>query len=393
MSQNGFVPSFERNRAKFILNVDKIPDLSDRERARLKAVTKRYAFRVNDYYLSLIDWSDPKDPIRRLVIPHERELNEWGELDASNERANTVRPGVQHKYGTTVLLLVNEVCAAFCRYCFRKRLFMNGNDEVTYDISEGLEYIRTHPEVNNVLLTGGDPLILKTPKLEKVIAQLREIDHVRIIRIGTKIPAFNPFRIINDPDLHAMIRKYSLPDRRIYIMCHFDHPRELTPRSRQGLQMLLDSGAVCVNQNPIIRGVSDSPEVMATLWNELSYLGVPQYYVFQGRPTAGNEPYEVPIVEAYERIEEAKRHCSGLAKRTKYCMSHASGKIEIVGIDHRHIYLRYHRAKYAEDEQRFLVCYRDDSAFWLDQLQPLPGYRNDYYRVEEDVTEMSKTGS
>ncbi|MEW5995036.1 MAG: KamA family radical SAM protein, partial [Candidatus Zixiibacteriota bacterium] len=119
-------------RARHIYSIENVHGLSDAEKARLKEVTKLYAFRANDYYLSLIDWNDPDDPIRRIVIPQEDELLPWGELDASKESKITVRRGVQHKYGTTVLLLVHEVCAAFCRYCFRKRLFMNHGEEVTY---------------------------------------------------------------------------------------------------------------------------------------------------------------------------------------------------------------------------------------------------------------------
>jgi len=369
----------ERKRAKYILSIEKLPGMSEAEKEKLKQVAQKFAFRTNDYYVSLIDWKDPNDPIRRLVIPDERELKEWGILDASNEQAITVEKGVQHKYGTTVLLLVNEVCGAYCRYCFRKRLFMNDNDEVTNDIEPGLEYIRNHPEVNNVLLTGGDPMILQTPKLEKIFVSLREIPHVRIIRIGSKMPAFNPFRFINDEPLMDLFRKYSQADRRIYMMCHYDHPRELTPESREAIRLLIDAGVICVNQNPIIRGISDDPEVMSELWNELSFMGVRQYYVFQGRPTEGNGPFEVPIVESYFKIEEAKRKCSGLAKGLKFSMSHESGKIEIVGVDEKHIYLKYHRAKDSKNEQRFIVCHRDDNAYWLDQLKPIHGYENEFY--------------
>lgn len=369
----------KKRRARLILNINKVSHLSDIEKARLKEVSDKYAFRSNDYYLGLIDWNDPDDPIRKLVIPHEYELHEWGKLDASNEGSITIRKGVQHKYGSTALLLVNEVCAAFCRYCFRKRLFLNDNDEITYDMKSSIDYVRENPQINNVLLTGGDPLILKTPKLEKIISALREIDHVKIIRIGTKMPAFNPFRILNDDSLLQMLKKYSLPDKRIYLMCHYDHPRELTKESRQAIQKMQEAGVICVNQSPIIRGISDSPEVMAELWDELAYMGIPQYYIFQCRPTAGNEPYSLPIVEAYHKIEEAKKMCSGLSKRLKYAMSHESGKVEIVGVDHRHIYLKYHRAKYQKDEQRFMVCHRDDKAGWLDELKPVEGYHNDFY--------------
>jgi L-lysine 2,3-aminomutase len=202
------------------------------------------------------------------------------------------------------------------------------------------------------------------------------------------MPAFNPYRFINDPALMELIAKHSTPEKKIYFMCHFDHPRELTDLCREGLDLIQKAGALCVNQNPIIRGISDDPQVMADLWNELSYIGVPQYYVFQGRPTAGNEPFEIPIVEAYFKIEEAKKQASGLAKRTKYAMSHESGKIEIIGVDQKHIYLKYHRAKYKKDEQRMLVCHRDDDAYWLDQLKPLPGYENSFY----EEPSMAKVG-
>ncbi|MEA1979724.1 MAG: KamA family radical SAM protein [candidate division Zixibacteria bacterium] len=378
MSNNKFIDG-KRKRAKYILDIDKISNLSTDEKTRLKKVTEKYPFRANDYYLNLINWDDPKDPIRKLIIPNHNELNEWGQIDASNEESITVRKGVQHKYGSTVLLLVNEVCGAFCRYCFRKRLFMNGNDEVTYDIRPGLEYIRNNREVNNVLLTGGDPMVLPTSKLEKIIATLRDIDHLKIIRIGSKMPAFNPFRFVNDDYLIDMLSKYSLPDKRIYMMCHFDHPTELTKESKKAISRLINAGIICVNQNPIIKGISDNPDVMAELWNELSYMGVQQYYIFQGRPTTGNDPYKLPIVEAYFKIEQAKRKCSGLGKRVKFVMSHESGKIEIIGVDHKYIYLKYHRAKYQKDEQRMLVCQRDDSAYWLDQLEPATGYKNEYF--------------
>ncbi|MFZ5979178.1 MAG: KamA family radical SAM protein [Candidatus Zixiibacteriota bacterium] len=369
---------------EFIHDVYQLPFLTETEKQELNEVTRKYSFRTNSYYLSLIDWDNPDDPIRKIIIPNYRELDEWGSLDACNENAITVHKGVQHKYRFTALLLVTESCGGFCRYCFRKRLFLEDIDEVSNDISEGIKYIKKHPEINNVLLTGGDPMVLSTTKIKKIISALRKIDHVKIIRIGTKLPAFNPFRFLLDPELMKTFRKYSRPDRKIYLMCHFDHPAELTEPARQCLHEVQKAGVICVNQNPILRGISDCPRIMAELWNELSYIGVPQYYVFQGRPTAGNGSFEIPIVEAYFKIEEAKKRCSGLAKRIKYVMSHDSGKIEIIGIDYNYIYLKYHRAKDVENEQRILVCYRDDEASWLDQLKPVDGYINDYFDREEE---------
>jgi KamA family protein len=358
-------------RVKYVKKVADLSNVPPDARAVLEEVSKRYVFRANDYYLGLIDWSDPRDPIRQLIIPRSEELNDWGRLDASNERSITVARGVQHKYPHTVLLLVNEVCGAYCRYCFRKRLFMDDNDEASLDISPGLDYVRSHSEVTNVLLTGGDPLIMSTRRILEIIRELRSIPHVRIVRIGSKMPAFNPWRVLDDPALVAGLEELSTPEKRIYLMAHFDHPRELTEPAIEGLNTLIRAGVICVNQCPLIRGVNDDPEVLAEMYRTLSFIGVPPYYLFQGRPTAGNEPYEVPMVEGYRIFEEAKRRVSGLAKRARFVMSHETGKIEIVGVDAERIYLRYHRAKNPADEGRFLVCHRNDEAYWLDQLTPV----------------------
>lgn len=357
-----------RPSVRYITSLDKIPQLSSEERERLQKVAQQYAFRANDYYLGLIDWNDPNDPIRQLIIPRPEELKDWGKLDASNEAANTVVRGVQHKYPDTVLLLCNEVCGAYCRYCFRKRLFMNDNDEASVNVSEGLRYIAEHPEVTNVLLTGGDPLLLSTRRLTDIIVKLREIPHVQIIRIGSKMPAFNPWRILDDGDLTSALSWHSTPHKRIYMMAHFDHPRELTDAAVEGIDRLIRSGVICVNQCPIIRGVNDDPQVLADLFRKLSWIGCPQYYLFQGRPTAGNAPYEVPIVRGWQIFREALRLGSGLARRARFVMSHETGKVEIMAVDDRHIYLRYQRAKDATLRGRFLVCKRNDQACWLDDL-------------------------
>ena len=202
-------------RVRYIRDISKIPNIPAEEQAKLERVTNKYVFRANDYYLSLIDWSDPNDPIRRLIIPREEELSDWGELDASDERAVTVTRGVQHKYTHTVLLLCNELCGSYCRYCFRKRLFMDENDEVINDVSEGLAYIAEHPAVTNVLLTGGDPLLMSTRRLVGIFEALRAIPHVKIIRIGSKMPAFDPWRILADRGLQEAFSEYSTPQQRI----------------------------------------------------------------------------------------------------------------------------------------------------------------------------------
>lgn len=360
-------------RVKYIRDVDKIPHIPPKERARLKQVAQRYVFRANNYYLGLINWDDPDDPIKRLIIPCEAELNDWGKLDASNEEAVTVARGLQRKYPDTAILLCNEVCGAYCRYCFRKRLFMNDNDEVTNDLSEGLAYIADNSGIRNVLLTGGDPLLMSTRRLRETLEALRQIPHVEIIRIGSKIPAFDPWRLLRDPELQETFREFSTPRKRIYLMAHFDHPRELTTAVVEGIDCFIRCGVICVNQCPVIKGINDDADVLATMFRRLSYIGCPPYYLFQGRPTAGNESFKVPIVRGWEVFSEAMRKGSGLARRARFVMSHETGKIEILAVDDKHIYLRYHRAKDPALRGRFMIYKRDDEAYWLDDLEPVEG--------------------
>ena len=357
---------FVNIRPRYINKLEQVDGLSEQERQDLQPVAEKFAFRTNAYYQSLIDWNDPDDPIRRIVMPDLQELDEFGEMDASDEHSYTALKGLEHKYRDTALLLVNNVCGAYCRFCFRKRLFTDGNDEVTNDITDAVAYIRQHSEINNVLLSGGDPLIMSTKKLSRIIEQLRSIDHVRIIRIGTKMTAFDPYRILNDPTLLEMLSQYSLPDRKIFVMAHFNHPRELTEPALKGLQLLQKAGAITVNQSPLIRGVNDKPEVIAELFGRLSYNGVVPYYLFLCRPTACNEPFMVPIERGLEIFEEARRRLAGLGKQARLCMSHRTGKIEVVGKMNNKVVFRYHRAPDPDDCGRVMVFDSDPTAAWLD---------------------------
>ena len=192
---------------KYLAKIEQLNQLSRDEQVELKEVTDKFAFRSNDYYLSLIDWDDPDDPIRRIIIPGLQELDEWGRLDPSDEKTYSVIPGLEHKYHSTALLLVSNVCEGICRYCFRKRVFINRKSDYLRDLPGAIDYLKEHEEITNVLLTGGDPLALNASKLENIIRQLRNIKHVGIIRIGTKIPAFNPYRIIEQPALLDLIKQ------------------------------------------------------------------------------------------------------------------------------------------------------------------------------------------
>lgn len=356
---------------KYITQIEQLEQLSESERRALKKVTDVFAFRGNEYYLSLVNWDDPNDPIRRIIVPNARELDEWGRLDPSDESAYTVMPGVEHKYNSTVLLMASNVCDGICRYCFRKRVFINRQCEYVRDLPAALDYIKQHTEITNALLTGGDPLTLTTSKLDDIIRQLRQIDHVRIIRIGTKAPAFNPNRIVADPALAEVVKNYSTADKKIYVMTHFIHPRELSDLAVQAVHILQRAGAITANQMPLIRGVNDNPRVLAELLAKLSFIGAAPYYIFQCRPALGNKPYTVPIEEGYEIIEKAKSLVSGLAKRAHFVMSHSTGKIEVIGKTQDAVYFRYHRAAADVDSGRLLVFKSNPGACWLDDYEEM----------------------
>jgi len=337
----------------------------------LEAVTARFPFMANTYCLSLIDWSDPEDPIRRLVIPSMEEIdNGWGDMDASCESHYQVTPGLQHKYHDTAVMLVTDSCFGYCRYCFRKRLFTKYREnEILKDTSIAVRYIKNHSEINNVLVSGGDPLMLSTASLRKIITALREIKHVDIIRVGTNAAAFNPYRIIDDPELPAMISEFSTTEKRIYFMLHFSHINEITPAAIKAVNILLKSGAILCNQTPLLRGVNDDPRLLAELFKKLASIGVAPYYVFQVRPTVGNRPYALPLVEAYQIFEESQKYIAGTAKRARFVMSHSSGKIEVIGLDDSHIYLRYHRSPDPEENGALIVARRNDDGYWLEDFQ------------------------
>ncbi|PIQ97869.1 MAG: KamA family radical SAM protein [Nitrospinae bacterium CG11_big_fil_rev_8_21_14_0_20_56_8] len=369
------VPNFRPldSKPRFVTRIEDIPQLSDEEKAALQKVTDRFIFRANEYYLSLIDWNDPEDPIRRLIIPNPEELEPWGSIDPSYEEGYTVARGLEHKYDSVAVVLATSCCGGYCRFCFRKRIYMKGHRETARDMTETLRYIQTHREISEVLLTGGDPLVLSTPELDAIIRAIREVPHIRIVRIGSKMPAFYPYRISRDPELLEMFRKYSSRERKLYIMAHFNHPRELTPQALEAIGLLQRAGVQVVNQTPLIRGINDRPEVLVELFQRLSAAGVPPYYVFQCRPTVGNKPYAVPVEEGYGIFETAKSLCSGLAKRARFVMSHRWGKIEVVGLTDVEVIFKFHRAHEKKNCSRIMTFRRNSRAYWLDDYEELTG--------------------
>ena len=246
---------------------------------------------------------------------------------------------------------------------------MDDECETAKDVSEGIDSIREHTEITDVLLTGGDPLTLETRQLESILRQLREIEHVNIIRIGSKMMAYNPYRILNDPDLCNVLSHYSTPEKRIYLMAHFNHPRELTHVSIQAAQELQKAGVIVVSQTPILSGINSESEIFTELFRKLSFAGISPYYIFQCRPSLGNRIFQVPVEQAYEIIQKSWQACSGLAKRARFVMSHATGKIEIVGKTAGQVFMRYHQSADPVNIGKFMVFRSNPVARWFDDYR------------------------
>jgi len=341
-------------------------NLNPDQLSELESVEQVYPFRSNEYYMSLINHENPNDPIRKIIVPDPLELKNTGSLDPSGEESYSPLPGLQHKYPQTAVLLVSNTCAGICRFCFRKRLFTGANPPPTCDIGKAIDYLQTKPDVTDVLLSGGDPLMLSPSKLDQILTKVRELTSIPIIRIGTKVPAFDPWRITENTDFCDVLTKHIDPEQKIYVMSHFNHPQEITDSSRSAITSLKKTGVELMNQTPILDGINDNPDVMASLFNTLSQIGVSPYYVFQCRPTSGNLHLTVPIEQALHVVHHAQARCSGLTKRARYIMSHKSGKIEIIGKTSKHIFMKYHQAALSENINSMLVYKPNANARWLE---------------------------
>ena len=343
-------------------------DLAPDEAKMLEKIIEAHPMRISPYYMSLIDWDDPDDPIRKMAVPSVEELSLEGIYDTSGETENTVVHGMQHKYSETALILATNQCAMYCRHCFRKRLVGLPNEEILARFEDAAAYIAEHQEINNVLISGGDPLVLESKIIKRFLEVLDRIKHVRFIRIGSRVPVTLPARL-SDPKLLALLRKYSKSDRRLHIVTHFNHPREITPQSIGAVNNLLEAGVLVSNQTVLLRGVNDSPSTLATLMNRLVSVGVVPYYLFQCRPVKRvKHQFQVPLCEGSRIVEKAKANCNGLSKRFKYMMSHVTGKLEILGIMDGEIYFKYHEAKDRNNLGVMFKRYVDEDLGWLDDF-------------------------
>ena len=352
---------------------------------QLERVLQAHPMLITPHYASLIDWTDPDDPIKKMAVPSRQELNLEGSYDTSGEAENTKFPGIQHKYAETALLLATNTCAMYCRHCFRKRFVGLPTKEILKRLEDAAEYIKKHTEINNVLVSGGDPLTLSNRTIEKMLALLTKIPHIKAIRIGTRVPVTYPQRF-DDGELLGIFKKYSTSQKRLYVVTQFNHPKEICPQSIKAVSELINAGVLINNQAVLLRGVNDKPETLATLMNNLVGIGVTPYYVFQCRPlTRVKSHFQVPIYDGLMVIEKAKAHCSGLSKRFKYIMSHVTGKIEILGIMDDEIYFKYHQAK---DRKKIGAMFKypvSRTAGWLDDFNPYEDQSQKELKIKQAI--------
>ena len=412
-------------------------------REAIQTVSKVLPFRTNRYVMrELIDWNNlPNDHIFQLVFPQkgmldpedycavqahlgngnsQAELNEIiqrirGRLNphpagqlTHNVPSLNGRPlsGLQHKYKETVLFFPaqGQTCHAYCTYCFRWAQFV-GMPEIQFQARETgdlVAYLQANPGVSDVLITGGDPMIMKTGVLRKYLEPLLspELAHVQNIRIGTKAPAYWPQRFVSDPDAEDCLRLFEeivAAGRHLAIMGHYSHPAELAPEvAKEAVRRIRATGAGIRMQAPLIKHVNDDPMIWADLWREGVKLGMIPYYMFIERDTGARNYFEVPLVRSYEIYKDAVRRSSGLARTARGpSMSAFPGKVRVAGIAEIHgeqvFVLELLQARNPEWANRPFFAKFDPEASWFDDLKPAFG--EDRFFFEEGLASQVLTSA
>jgi len=288
-----------------------LPGMTREERAGvLLAGESKLALAITPHFFNLIDGADETCPIRRQVLPRleETETAPWETLDPVGEDAHSPVPGLVHRYPDRVLFLVTDRCAAYCRYCTRSRLVSNASGyDFHPEFDRQIAYIASHPEIRDVLLSGGDPLLFNDEKLEYLLGRLRAIPHVEFLRIGSRVPIFLPQRIT--PELCAMLRQF----HPLFLSVHTNHPRELTTEVREALGRLADAGIPLGNQSVLLRHVNDDPVVIKALVQKLLVCRVRPYYIYQCDLIAGSSHLRSTVSRGLEIMDSLRGHTTGYA--------------------------------------------------------------------------------
>jgi len=299
-----------RNRVTTLAQLEEHLVLAEAERAGVLLSGNKLALAVTPHFFNLIHPTDPDCPIRRQVIPRIEETWDHQEemADPCGEDSHMPVPGLVHRYPDRVLFLVTDRCAYYCRYCTRSRVVSGaGEQELHTEFEAAYRYLESHPEIRDVLLSGGDPLLFSDAKLEGILSRLRAIPHIEFIRIGSRIPIFLPQRIT--PELCRMLAKY----HPLWMSVHVNHPRELTTEVKAALERLADHGVPLGNQSVLLRGVNDDPIVYKTLVQKLLRCRVRPYYLYQCDLIKGSSHLRTSVAKGIEIIEQLRGHTTGYA--------------------------------------------------------------------------------
>lgn len=302
-----------RNRIETLDQLKKYIKLTPEEEEGVKKSLKTLRMAITPYYLSLIDPDGANGPIRRQAIPTaaETHISAADLVDPLHEDEDSPVPGLTHRYPDRVLLLITDMCSMYCRHCTRRRIAGQTDDEMPKDhIEQAIDYIARTPQVRDVLLSGGDALMVSDQRLEYIIKRLRDIPHVEIIRIGTRTPVVCPQRITDG--LVNMLKKY----HPVWLNTHFNHPDEITAESAAACARLADAGIPLGNQSVLLRGVNDCVSTMKTLCQQLLKIRVRPYYIYQCDLSMGLGHFRTPVSKGIEIIEGLRGHTSGLAVPT-----------------------------------------------------------------------------
>jgi KamA family protein len=326
------------------------------------------------YYLNLIDSSDPQDPIRKLCVPESEELIVAGTMgettkdpygDDKHDKGN----GVLHKYSYTALVVATEYCAMYCRHCFRKRMVGLPNEQTVKNFQVAADYIASNPQISNVVISGGDPFMLPTDTLRQMLNALKNIPHLKFVRIGSRAPAVYPIRFFDD-ELIKLLADFN-KQKTLFVPTHFNHPNEITPVATEAVLRLRQAGITVNNQAALLRGVNDDVDTLVNLMNGLLEIGISPYYLYQCMPVERvRHHFQVPLKEGVELVDAARQQMDGYAKRFKFIIGHDIGKLEICGqIDGKLILKQLHaRPGHEEESSRLLVRKLTEDGGWLDDL-------------------------
>ncbi|MFP4175805.1 MAG: KamA family radical SAM protein [Planctomycetota bacterium] len=314
-----------RNRITTIEELEQYIELTPKERAGIEAASERFTWAIPPYYAGLMDPSDPEDPIRRQAVPSREELqDDLGVPDPLEEGKHSPTDLIIRVYPDRIAFCVGNRCAMYCRHCLRKETMVGRSDINLADekINEGIRWIENNEEIRDVLLTGGDPLLLPDERVESIVSRIHSIPHVEVIRIGSRTPCTLPQRIT--PELCQMLQQY----HPLYLNTHFNHPREITPEAQKACTRLAEAGIPLGNQSVLLKGVNDSVEIMKELCQELMRIRVRPYYIYQCQVLSGTQHFRTPVECGREIVHKLQGFTSGLAV-PKFIVDTPYGKIPL----------------------------------------------------------------